>query len=281
MIPWRASPGISADSGDGARAEGSGGRRSAIPSIMKGRGGDGAASGSIAERGNGRIYGGYEAPDKEGGFFGVVQPAGAAGGTGGLRAGARMHDRAPVRLGALGEHHGGAGPAIQGDGTRERGVSAADSAELHREGKVACGGVFAGAGGGDARRGRKAGRAAGDPADIGNDHRARVCEVDSVVPRFAGADQSVEQRGALGAADKAVPADAGIFLAGRPYGARDGGRGGDSRDSRQKIGGGAFCRRERDVFDRSHDGRREGAASGNVAQSGAKFRAGVRDSVFG
>ena len=37
----------------------------------------------------------------------------------------------------------------------------------------------------------------------GNDHRARVCEVDSVLSRPAGADQSMEQRGALGAAHEA------------------------------------------------------------------------------
>ena len=30
-----------------------------------------------------------------------------AGGAGGLRAGARVHDRAAVRLGLVGEHHGG------------------------------------------------------------------------------------------------------------------------------------------------------------------------------
>ena len=133
-------------------------------------------------------------------FFGVVQPAGAAGGAGGLRAGARLHDRAAVRLGAVGKHHGGARSAFQGDRARERGVSVVDSAQLHRQGKVARGGIFARAGGGDARRRRKTGRAAGDPADVGDDHRACVCEVDSVVPRPARADQSVEQRGALGTA---------------------------------------------------------------------------------
>ncbi len=41
-----------------------------------------------------------------------------------------------------------------------------------------------------------------------------VREVDSVLSRFAGADQSVEQRGALGAAHEAFPAHAGV-LSGR------------------------------------------------------------------
>jgi len=54
-----------------------------------------------------------------------------------------------------------------------------------------------------ARRRRKTGRAVGHPPDFGDDHRPRLREMDSVVPRSAGADQSVEQRGAVGTAHEA------------------------------------------------------------------------------
>ncbi len=65
--------------------------------------------------------------------------------------------------------------------------------------------------------GEEARRAAGDPPHVGNDHRPRLREVDSVLPRLARADQSVEQRGALGTAHQAFPAHARIFLAGGPH----------------------------------------------------------------
>src|SRR6185437_7126963 len=102
---------------------------------------------------------------------------------------------------------------------RECGVSAADSAEFYCEGTVARRGIFARAGGGDAWRRRKTGRAAGDPANVRDDYRARVCEMESVVSRFADFDQSMEQRGALGAAHEALSAHVGIFLAGRAHSA--------------------------------------------------------------
>ena len=164
--------------------------------------------------------------------------------------------------------------------------------------EIARRGVFARAGRGHDWRRRETGRAAGDPADFGNDHRACLCEMDSVLPRFAGADQSVEQRGALGIAYEAISAHAGIFLAGRAHGARYVGRRrsrdaadagylrrhgcarcGDSGDSRAQIRFGEICRRGHYLFDRSDDGRRQGVAGGDFAQSGAEFREGVRDSL--
>ena len=53
----------------------------------------------------------------------------------------------------------------------------------------------------------------------------------------------------------------------------------DSGDPGQEIGIRAICRRRSDLFDRSDDGRRQGAAIGHVAQSGPEFRQGVRDSL--
>src|SRR3984957_21135862 len=53
-----------------------------------------------------RLHGGSEITYAGGRFLGVVQPAGDAGGTGGLCAGARVHDCAAVRLGVVGEHYG-------------------------------------------------------------------------------------------------------------------------------------------------------------------------------
>src|SRR6185437_695854 len=64
-------------------------------------------------------------------LFGVVQPGGSARGAGGLRAGARLHDRAAVWVGAVGKHYGATGQEIQGDRARERGVSVADSTQFY------------------------------------------------------------------------------------------------------------------------------------------------------
>ena len=200
---------------------------------------------------------------------------------------AELADYAPVRGCMIVRPYGwalweniqqAARPQIQGHRPRQRGVSAADPAELHREGAVARRGIFSRAGGGHHRRRRKTRRAAGHPAHVGNDHRARLCEMDSVLSRSARAHQSVEQRGALGAAHQALPAHAGIFLAGRPHRARharrgrgrnpaDAGhlhrfrreRGGRSGDSRAQVGFRALRRRRPDLLDRSHDGRRQSA----------------------
>src|SRR5438874_5296121 len=55
-------------------------------------------------RGPGRPrHGRRKASDTRRGFFRVVQPAGAEGAVGGLRAGARLHDRAAIRVGAVGD----------------------------------------------------------------------------------------------------------------------------------------------------------------------------------
>ena len=53
-------------------------------------------------------------------------------------------------------------------------------------------------------------------------------------------------------------------------------RSGRARDSRTQIGFRAIRGRRSDVFDRSHDGRRQSAAGRHVAQSRAKFREGFR-----
>ena len=146
--------------------------------------------------------------------------------------------------------------------------------------------------------GEEAGRAAGDSSHFGNDHRPRLCEMDSVLPRPAAADQSMEQRGALGTAHEALSAHARIFLAGGPHRARhrrrsrvrnapDAGRlhrfcrarGGRSGDSGAQVGFRALRGRGPDLFDRSHDGRWQSSAGRHVAQPGAEFREGLRDSL--
>jgi prolyl-tRNA synthetase len=66
----------------------------------------------------------------------------------------------------------------------------------------------------------EAGRAAGGPPHLRNHHRLYVLQVDQILPRPAGADQPVGQRGALGNAHPPVPAHPGILLAGRPHGPR-------------------------------------------------------------
>src|SRR5580704_6298790 len=120
----------------------------------------------------------------------------------------------------MGEHAAGAGPAVQGHRAPERGFSVADSAKLYRQGEAPCRGLFAGAGRGNDWRRRKISGAAGDPAHFGDDYWVHVVEMDSVVSRLAGFDESVEQRGALGTANETFSADVGVLLARRPYGAR-------------------------------------------------------------
>ncbi len=122
--------------------------------------------------------------------------------------------------------------------------------------------------------------------------------MDSVVPRSADPDQSMEQRGALGTAHAAVSAHAGILLAGGTHGARDrrrsgsrnapdarhlygfrGARSGRAGHSGAQIRGGALCGRRPDVLDRSDDGRSQSIAGGDVAQPRPEFRESVRDSL--
>src|SRR5881227_3434895 len=63
-------------------------------------------------RGPGRPrHGRRKASDTRRGFFRVVQPAGAEGAVGGLRAGTRLHDRAAIRVGAVGKHSAVVAPA--------------------------------------------------------------------------------------------------------------------------------------------------------------------------
>src|SRR4029077_20721393 len=53
-----------------------------------------------------------KAPHPLAGFFRVVQPTGPEGATRRLRASARVHDRAAVRMGALGKYPAGAGSPV-------------------------------------------------------------------------------------------------------------------------------------------------------------------------
>ena len=170
----------------------------------------------------------------------MVQPACAEGAARRLRTGARLHDRSALWLGAVGKHAAGARPAIQGHRPSECGVSAADSSQLYRQGKASRRGVFAGTGSSNHRRRRRTGRAFGHSSHFGNHHRTHVVEVDSVLPRFACTDESVEQCGAVGIAHEAFSAHARVLLAGRPHGARHArrSRSGDDSDAECVRG---FC----------------------------------------
>src|SRR6266849_616678 len=231
-------------------------------------------------------------------FFRVVQPTGPQGAACRLRAGARLHDRAALWLGAVGKHPTGARPPVQGHRPSKRGVPDAHSTQLHRQGKAPRGRVFAGACGCHHRRRRRTRRTPGHSPHVGNDHRPHVVEVDSVLSRLAGVDEPVEQRGALGIADQAFSANAGILLAGGPHGSRDARRGGsgnapdagylcrfcdkrrgDSGDPREKIRCRKIRRRGRHLFDRSDDGRRQGAAIRHFSFSGTEFRPSLRGQV--
>ena len=57
-----------------------------------------------------------------------------------------------------------------------------------------------------------------DSSDFGDDVRSYVCQMDSILSRFAGSDQPMGERCPLGETNAAVPADKRVFLAGRPYG---------------------------------------------------------------
>ena len=106
------------------------------------------------------------------------------------------------------------------------------------------------AGGGARRRLRAAGRLghqgrhrgargkAHRPADLGDDLRRHVPEVDPVVARSARADQPVGERRPLGKGDAAVPAHDRIPVAGRAHRARDRRRsaGRDAQDPRPLQG---------------------------------------------
>src|SRR5258708_7749224 len=121
-------------------------------------------------------------------FFRVVQPTGPEGAARRLRAGARLHDRAALRLGAVGKHPAGARPPIQGHRPSKRGVSDADSPQLHRQGEAPRRGVFPRACGCYHRRRRRACGTPGNSSNVGDHHRPYVVEVDPVVPGSARAD---------------------------------------------------------------------------------------------
>ncbi len=231
-------------------------------------------------------------------FLRMVQPARAARRAGRLRPRPRLHDRAPVRLGPVGEHPAGARSPLQGDRPLQRRVPAADSPQFHRQGALPRRGLLPRTGGRHNRRGRGVAGAPGHSADVRNHHWARLREVDPVLPRSACPDQPVEQRRALGAAHQTVSAHAGVLLAGRAHCPRHvrRGRGRNPSDARHlrrlrpkrscgprhpgsQDGVRALRRRGPDVFDRGDDGGWQGAAGRDLAQSRAKFREGLRDTV--
>ena len=129
--------------------------------------------------------------------------------------------------------------AHQGDRPRQRLLSAADPREPVAEGEGARRRLRAAGGVGHQGRRRRSRREADHPADVGNDHRRDVPEVDPVVARSARADQPVGERRPLGEGDAAVPAHHRVPLAGRPHRARDRGRsaGRDDEDPRALQGG--------------------------------------------
>ena len=153
---------------------------------------------------------------------------------------------------------------------------------------------------GDQGRRRGAGGAAGRAPDVGSHHRDDVRQVDPVVARPAGAHQPVGQRRALGESDAALPAHDRVSVAGRAHRPRDRSRGagGDAEDARRLQGvrrerardarhgrpeeqQREVCRRVQDVFHRSADGRRAGAAGRHLAQPRTELRQGLRDSLPG
>ena len=233
-------------------------------------------------------------------FFEVVSRCGPQGGARRLLAGEGLHGDPAVRLRDLGTDPAAARSALQGDRPRQRLLSAADPREPVAEGGGARRRLRAAGGLGHQGRHRGSRREADHPADVGNDLRRDVPEVDPVVARSARADQPVVQRRSLGESDAAIPAHDRIPVAGRSHRARDRGRsaGRDDEDPRHLQG---VCRerprhagrrrpeeRERKVrrrvthvFDRGADGRRPRAAGGHVAQPRAELRQGVRDPVPG
>ena len=217
---------------------------------------------------------------------------------------ARLHDHAPVGLWHLGADPDAARSADQGNRSRELLFPAVHPLELFRQGSRARRRLCQGNGGGHAppaedgrwRAGRRsrsqAGRAAGRSSDIGNRDRHRVLALAAELARSADHGQPMGECRALGNAHPHVPAHIGIPLAGRPYRARNRSRcddrdadhpgdvprfrarpAGDAGDRRRKARERALPRRGRDLFDRSDDAGRQGAAGGHLALSRAEFRA--------
>jgi len=100
------------------------------------------------------------------------------------------------------------------------GVSALIPQRLHQQGTIDVGVCPKSARRSHPESVRKTGRAAGHPSDFGDDHRPRLREMDSVVPRSAGAiNHGTAWCG--GAAHEAFHSHTRILLAGRPHGARE------------------------------------------------------------
>ena len=147
----------------------------------------------------------------------------------GLRSRARDDGDPALRLCDLGVDPELAGRDVQGDGASERLLPHVHPDELPREGEGARRGLLPGARRRHDRRRQGVGGAPRRPAHERDHHQPHVLAVGAVLPRPAAADQPVGQRGALGAADEALPAHPRVPLAGGPHGPRHG-RGGGGGD---------------------------------------------------
>ena len=163
-------------------------------------------------------------------FLTLVSRRRPQGRTGRLLAGQGLHGHPAVRLRHLGAHPARARRPLQGHRPRQRLLSAVHSREpADARGRARRRLCTAGRLGDQGRHRGPRGEAH-RAADVGNDLRRDVPEVDSVVARSAGAHQPVGERRALGEGDAAVPADDRVPVAGRAHRARDGG-GGAGRDA--------------------------------------------------
>ena len=107
------------------------------------------------------------------------------------RASSGLHGHPAARLRHLGEDAGGPRSTLQVDRSQERGLPAAHPDELHQQGSRARRGVRSRAGRRHARRRQEARRGVRHPADVGDDHRSLLLQVDRLASRPAPADQPV------------------------------------------------------------------------------------------
>ena len=144
--------------------------------------------------------------------------------------GSRLHDHPAVRLRHLGIDAGRARPPHQGDRPQQRLLPALRAALAAGEGSRARRGLQPAGRLGNPRRRQGARRMAGHPAHQRGDHRRQREGLDPVLSRPAAADEHLEQRRPLGAANAALPAHGRVPLAGGPHlprhprGSRGGGR---------------------------------------------------------
>ena len=138
---------------------------------------------------------------------------------GGRREG--LHGDQATRLRDLGGDATGPRQALQGDGAQERRIPAAHPDELHQQGSRARRGLCARTRCRHAGRRQGTRRAVRDPADVRDDHRPLLREVDRLTPRPTAPDQPVGERDALGASHALVPAHGRVLLARGPHSSRN------------------------------------------------------------